>query len=190
MKSLPSIILLLFVALSLGLTIDDPTKHDPHKRPTKRPTKLPTKRPTKLPNKRPTKRSAKRSTKKPTSQPTSQPTNSPSYSPSYSPTFFLKTSDCPAGSRVTTGDECYLAYNYINALTPSPFKFTAKRGLVLLSISETGVPKDCSIQFQGEYVENNLDQSPHFNPNSASLGSRFNVPEAGEFQAICQTSIR
>ena len=94
--------------------------------------------------------------------------------------YYFSTGNCPAGEEVATKDECQTAYDFLNAQQPSPFKYPSKRGV--LSLSDDGVPKYCSIQFQGSYVDSNQDCSPHFNTNGNSAGAKLS---SGEYRALC-----
>merc|ERR1719375_1352815 len=85
--------------------------------------------------------------------------------------------DCPAGQEITDVATCQQAYDELR----SQFRFPARRSLQHGSWG--GVPKQCSIQFQGSYVDDNRDMSPHFSTASTSNNNRM-----PEFRAICRVS--
>ena len=50
-----------------------------------------------------------------------------------------------------------------------------------------GLPYKCSVQYKGEYVEKNSDQSPHFNSRLKLTNDKR--LQSGEFRTICERTI-
>ena len=100
------------------------------------------------------------------------------------PEYTMNDSLCDNETTINSKEECQKAYDYLNRdnnfHTPG---YSKKRDLFDLPQDYGGVPKGCSIQWEGEYVELNKDQTPHF----LSLDKESSNNRLGEFKTICSS---
>lgn len=83
--------------------------------------------------------------------------------------------NCAAGRDIDDVATCQAAYTALS----SQFKFPQKRGLQEGDWHE--VPMHCSVQFEGGYVDENQDCTPHLQTSGSSDNSRM-----PEFRAMCR----